>query len=49
MLNKLKLVAITAAVVVGMVVYKVRFDAKEAADKAERRRHCEDDDGLRWN
>ena len=54
MFNKLRLGIVAAAVVVGMVVYKLKFDAKVAADKADRRRHREDDDDvedsdLRWN
>jgi len=41
MLNKLKIAALVIVTLVGMVVYKKGFDAKEAADK---RRKGEDDE-----
>lgn len=43
MKNKLKIAAIVAVVVIGMVVYKSVFDKHEAA-KPKRRRDDDDDD-----
>lgn len=45
MKNKLKIAAIVAVVVVGMIVYKKVFDKHEAdkETKKSRRRHDEDD------
>lgn len=44
MLNKLRIAAVIVAAVVGMVLYKRRFDAKEASEKAADR----NPDGRRW-
>ena len=43
MKNKLKIAAIVAVVVVGMIVYKSVFDKHEAAKEKSKRRDDEDE------
>lgn len=50
MRNQLKMVALVAVVVVGMVLYKEHFDRKEREKKAaEKNTKSVSDDKRRWN